>query len=147
MEHSHHLFLALSPLPYFTLMNFIPRFYCFPSSYRFLNIPSSELFPCLRASLCDSYIEVVLVRVTIAVVKYHEQRICGGKGLFHLILLGPSLRRVRAGTRAGQEPRGRSWWMVAAYWLNPHASLSLFSYSTQGHQPRGNTTHSELGPP
>lgn len=105
MEHSHHLFLALSPLPYFTLMNFIPRFYCFPSSYRFLNIPSSELFPCLRASLCDSYIEVVLVRVTIAVVKHHEQSNLWRKGFVSpytsgsITEAGQSRNSSRAGTQ------------------------------------------------
>ena len=29
----------------------------------------------------------------------------------------------------------------AAYWLTPHRLLSLLSYRTQDHQPRGGTTH------
>jgi hypothetical protein len=32
-------------------------------------------------------------------------------------------------------------WRGATYWLVPHGLLSLLSYRTQDHQPRGGTTH------
>lgn len=32
------------------------------------------------------------------------------------------------------------------YWLAPHDSLSLLSYTTQDHLPRDGTTHGGLGP-
>jgi hypothetical protein len=35
-------------------------------------------------------------------------------------------------------------WMNAAYWLGPHAILSLLSYTAQDHLPSGNTTQSGL---
>ena len=38
-------------------------------------------------------------------------------------------------------------WKGAAYWLASPALLSLLSYTTQYHLPRGGTTHSGLGPP
>lgn len=38
-------------------------------------------------------------------------------------------------------------WKVAVYWLILHGFLSLLSFSTQNHQPRGSTGHSFLSPP
>jgi hypothetical protein len=35
----------------------------------------------------------------------------------------------------------------ATYWLAPRGLHSLLSYRTQNYQPRGGTTHKELGPP
>jgi hypothetical protein len=49
----------------------------------------------------------------------------------------------RAGARR-QELVQRPW-RDAAYWLAPHGLLSLLSYRTQDHQPRGSTIHNWLG--
>ena len=44
----------------------------------------------------------VLVRVSIAEIKHHDQKQLGEKRVYFLILLGPSPRKVRARTQAGQ---------------------------------------------
>ena len=72
----------------------------------------------------------------------------GGKGLFCLTVphYGSPLREVRAGTQGRERPGGRSWCRgreERCYWLAPHGLLSLFSYRTQDHLPRGGTTHME----
>ena len=36
---------------------------------------------------------------------------------------------------------------ATAYWLAPRGLLILLSYSTQDYQPKGSTTHSDLGLP
>lgn len=36
-------------------------------------------------------------------------------------------------------------WRDAAHWLAHHGLLSLLSYRTKDHQPRGGTTHNRLG--
>lgn len=38
-------------------------------------------------------------------------------------------------------------WRNAAFWLVTNSFLNLLSYSTQDHQPRGDTTCSKLDPP
>jgi hypothetical protein len=52
----------------------------------------------------------VRVRVTIAVVKYINQKKHGGKGVFHLTVSHnrSSSKAVREGTQEKQEPGGRS---------------------------------------
>jgi hypothetical protein len=54
--------------------------------------------------------ETVFVRVSIAVMKHHDQRNLAKKGLKWLTLThrNPYQNEVRAGTQAGQEPGGRS---------------------------------------
>jgi hypothetical protein len=58
--------------------------------------------------------------------------------------------------KSGQELRTRAQlnselmqkpWRSDVYWLAPYGLLSLLSYSTQDHLPRGVTAHRELGPP
>jgi hypothetical protein len=44
----------------------------------------------------------VLVRVSIVEIKHHDQKQLGEKRVYFLILLGPSPRKVRARTQAGQ---------------------------------------------
>jgi len=57
-----------------------------------------------------------------------------------------SLKEVRTGTEAGQEPVTEAI-EGAAYCLAPHGLLILLSYRTQDHQPRGDTTYNGLGVP
>lgn len=67
----------------------------------------------------------------------------GGNGLFCLHSLpyhGSSSLEVRAGTQGRDLEH-------ALYWLVPHSLLSLLSYKTQDHRPRGGPAHSELAPP
>jgi hypothetical protein len=65
---------------------------------------------------------------------------------------GWSLRGVRTGTQAGQEPGGRSWFRGHGGLLLT-SLLSLFSYfrgwrdNTQDHQPPSGTPHNRLGSP
>lgn len=69
---------------------------------------------------------VILVRVSISVIKLHEQKHSRGGHLFssHLHITKPSSKEMRAGTE--QSP-----WSKAIYWLAPYYSLSLLSYTTQ----------------
>jgi hypothetical protein len=83
----------------------------------------------------------VLVRITIAVVKHHEQKYLGRKGVIWFILLHhcSSLKEFRTGTqtRVGtlrQELMQRPW-RDAAYWFTP-SLLSPLSYRTQGTSPK-----------
>jgi hypothetical protein len=55
----------------------------------------------------------------------------------------PLLKEVRTGT-CRQEPKQRPR-KGAAAWIVPRGLLSLLSYRTQDHPPRGGPTHSELG--
>jgi hypothetical protein len=70
------------------------------------------------------------------------------KRFIWLILLHSrsSLKKVKSGTPTGQEPGGKKlmerWWRGAGYWLASHGLLSLFSYRTQNHQPRGGSSTS-----
>jgi hypothetical protein len=76
----------------------------------------------------------------------------GGKGLFslnfHIV--------VHHWRKSGQELK-QDWNLEAGAdaepmeeccpWLGPHGLLSLLSYKTQDHQPRGDSTPNGLGPP
>jgi len=96
---------------------------------------------------------IALVRVSIAVMKHHNQKESwGGKCLsvlyFHTLV--PSLKeaRTRNSNRTGtwRQELMQKPWKGAAYWLVHHGLLSLLCYRTQDHQPRDGTTHRELGP-
>jgi hypothetical protein len=52
--------------------------------------------------------ECILIRFSIAVMKHHDQKQLGKKGFILLTPHNSSLKAVRAGTQAGQEPGGRS---------------------------------------
>jgi hypothetical protein len=92
----------------------------------------------------------VLAWVNIAVVKpkpLGEERV---------YLAYPSKPQTIEGSQAGaqtrQEPGGRQElmqkpWRGAAFWLAPHALLSLLPYRTQDHQPRDGPANSGMGPP
>ena len=61
------------------------------------------------------------------------------KGLFHSASIEQCIINSSEGRNsAGQEPGGRADAEAtedAAYWLAPHALLSLLSYRTQDHRP------------
>jgi hypothetical protein len=71
----------------------------------------------------------------------------GRKHLLQFIVphYSPSLEEVKAGTWK-QEPKWKLW-RDAAYWTAPHGFLGLLNYAVHGHQLRGGSSHSELGPP
>lgn len=75
-----------------------------------------------------------LVRVSIAVIKDHDQEL--------LQLSGPSppWREVRIGIQGGKHSRSYEDWHLLPC---SHGLLSLPSLSTQENQPRGGTTRSE----
>jgi hypothetical protein len=60
----------------------------------------------------------------------------GNKGFIWLMLPGhsPSLRKVGQELEAGLK---QGLWRSAAFWLGPRGLLSLLSYSTQDHLPKG----------
>ena len=100
------------------------------------------------------YFNLVLARVTIAVMKHHDQKQAGEKGFIWLIPLhhSPLVEEEKsreelkqAGTWR-QELMQRSW-RNTVYWLIQHGLLSLLSYRTQDHQLRGGITSNGLGPP
>ena len=90
----------------------------------------------------------VLVKVTIAVMKYHDQSKLGRKGFvwFALPHQCSSLTEVRAGTHTGRESGGRSGCRSHEGVLLT-GLLSLLSYRPHNHQPKDRTTHSELDSP
>jgi hypothetical protein len=75
------------------------------------------------------------------VKKHHDLSNLGRKGFIWLML--QSLLIIK-GSQNRNSGRAGSWrqelmqkpWRGAAYWLPPHALLSLLSYRTQDHQPR-----------
>ena len=85
----------------------------------------------------DSYRKTdtdVLIRSSIAMIKYYDQKQLGEEGLYLLITLrsystteGNVGRNLKVGTRK-QELRQRPW-RDAAYWLTPQDLLSLLSYT------------------
>lgn len=88
----------------------------------------------------------VPVRVTVAVMKQHDEKQVGEKWVYFVYTSMSQFitEEVRVGTHAGQEAGGRSW-RSAAYWLGPYGLLSLLLYRTQDQQPRSGTTYSGLG--
>jgi hypothetical protein len=93
--------------------------------------------------------EGVLVRVTIAVMKHHDQKQLGEERVY-MAYQCSSLKEVRTGTQARQEPGGRSWCRghggVLLTELAPHGLLRLLSYKTWDHQLRASTTQQWVGP-
>ena len=95
----------------------------------------------------------VLVRVTIAMMKHHDQNNLERKGFIWLTFPHHCSSSKKVGTgisnRVGiwRQELMQSPWRDAADWLAPHALLSLLSYRTQDHQPREGATHNELSPP
>jgi hypothetical protein len=65
-----------------------------------------------------------------------------GKGVFHH---WEKSEKVLKGRNQRQEMKQRPW-RNAAYWLAPHGLFSWMSNSTQGHLPKGGTTHRGLSP-
>jgi hypothetical protein len=90
--------------------------------------------------------KTVLVRVTVAVLKHHDQSNLGRKGFIRLMPPhhSSSSEEVRTGIQAGQEPRATKGCCLLAA---PPGLLSLLSYRNQDHQLRDGSTHSGLGPP
>jgi hypothetical protein len=98
----------------------------------------------------------VLVRISTAAVKHHDQKASWGeKGLFGLPYI-IALTCIMEGSEDRNPDRGGIWrqglmqqrlWTGAAFWLVPHGGFYLLAYRTQNHQPRGGTTQNDLGPP
>lgn len=95
----------------------------------------------------------VLIRVSIATTKHHDQKSkIGGKGLLYYtstLLFTTEESQDRDSNRAGsgrQELMQRPWRGVAC-WLASPGLLIPPSYRTQDRQPRDGTTHHGLGPP
>lgn len=66
----------------------------------------------------------------------------GGRGLFHVNIQVTVHDQEKSGKNLEAEVKQNPW-RNTAYWFAPHGQLS---YLTQDHEPRGGTTHSELGP-
>ena len=75
------------------------------------------------------------LRVSIAVMKHHDQSNLGRQGL---LVYASTLLFISGGTQRAQRS--------AACWLAHNSLLRLLSYKTQDHQPRGVTTHNRLDP-
>jgi len=103
-------------------------------------------FACVFTFMC------VLLRVTIAVIKHHDQSNLGRKGSIWLTLPYhcSSMKEIRTGTQTGQESGGRSWYRshggvlltCLLLWFIQPALLQ-----NQHQQSRCCPTHSGLGPP
>lgn len=80
--------------------------------------------------------------------KHHNQSRRGKRGLFPLHFEshhpGKSGRAQGRNLDVGSEACATE---ETVYWLAPHALLSLLSFTVQSHLPRGDCTHSGLGPP
>ena len=98
----------------------------------------------------------VLVRVTIAAVKYHDQKQLGEERVYlaYMSWINCPLTDDKAGTQSQlgtwrQEQMQKPWrsvlgtwrqeqmqkpWRSVAYWVILHSLLSLFSYRTQDHK-------------
>ena len=92
----------------------------------------------------------VLLRVTTTVMKQDGPKASWeGKGLFGLYFHIADHHQRKSGqelTQGRNLEAGAETWRGAAYWLASHGLLSLFSYTTQDHQPRDGPTHNGLGP-
>lgn len=79
----------------------------------------------MKTKLCGFYFKnrdcsylVILVRVSIALTKHHDQKAhWGGRVSLSLSGHNPSLEEVRIGTQAELEPEGVRSWRDAANWL------------------------------
>ena len=94
---------------------------------------------------CGSW--AFLVKVTITVIKHHDQSNLKRKGFLWLTLPQQclALKDIRAGTwRQGVMLRP---WRGAAYWLAFYGLLSLFAYRTLNHQTGDGSTHNGLAGP
>jgi hypothetical protein len=85
------------------------------------------------------------VRVTIAVMKHHDEKASwGGKSLFglHFLITVHHQRKLRQELKQDrnleQELLQRPW-IVAAYLLDLHGLLTLLSYRTPDHHPSNGT--------
>ena len=108
----------------------------------------SRLFKIYLIDANCSFLYNLCLRISIVVIKHYSQKAgWGGKGSYTLTALFIiAVSQVRNSNRVGiwrQELKQRLW-RGTAHWLAPHGLLSLLSYRTQGHQPRGCTTHSGL---
>ena len=85
-------------------------------------------------------------RVTNAVMRHHDKKQVGVERVY--LAYSPT-SQVPTEDRTGtwrQELKQKSWRDVP-YWLAPHGLLSLLSYRTQDHQPKGGPTHSGINSP
>ena len=106
--------------------------------------------------------------ITVAVMKHHDQEQVREGRFVWLTLpqyttssitlpqyITSSIPLITEESQGGHSGMVGSWrqelmqrpWRGAADQLAPHGLLSLFSYRTQGHQPRDGPTHNGLGPP
>jgi hypothetical protein len=75
------------------------------------------------------YMLVLLVRVTIAVIKHHDQTSWGGKSSFGFHFYTKVChQRTRTQTGTWRPMLIKKPWKGAAYWLAPHGLLCLLSY-------------------
>jgi hypothetical protein len=90
----------------------------------------------------------VLVRVTMAVTKHHEENEVEGERICftHVSIQHSSSKAEMAGAQAGPELGGRGCYRGHRRALLT-GLLSLLSYRTQDQQSRAGTTHNGLGPP
>ena len=92
-----------------------------------------------------SWLNGVLIFLSVAVIKIMIKSNTGGNKLFHFDIPGHNpLREVRTKTQSRNSRRSHG--ALAAYWLGPHNFLSLFSDTTHVCMSRGITVHPELGP-
>jgi hypothetical protein len=109
--------------------------------------------PSGRLLLCIFFLFLlVLVRVTIAVMKHHDQKQIGEERVY--VAYASISLFITKGSQDWSSSRAGNWKQElmqrscrdAAYWLISHGSLSLLSYRTRDYRPRG-TTHNARGPP
>ena len=130
-------FYFRTPSTFQTVLDLLKsHFTRFPQSHT--HSVSVELLS-LCVLLCVAF---VLVRVFIVAVKHHEQKASRDERLFSAytftnIASKKSGQKLKHGRSLEAGADGRRPWSCAASWLAPHDLLSLLSYRTRDHQPRG----------
>lgn len=110
--------------------------FCFKKIYNKLNVEVK-----ITWKYCQIWVNPSrLVTVSFTVWKHHKPKQHEEVWLqFTVPHCSLPPRQSKAGTGTGKKHRVKDWslWMITTYWIVTSALLTLHSYSTQDHHPRG----------